>query len=169
MILRGVIRAAGECTDELWSPEHGRAVFGRFMSLSLFKLIRGVLRFDNVETRQGCLARDKLAAVRMLLDDFVEHSKLAYVPGSSITVDKQLFPYRRALQIPAIYAFKTGEVRPQILAGLRFREITNLLFYCHNLPVYCGREDIGDPEVSLGERAVLPFTGDLRNSGTVVT
>ena len=38
MILRGVFRAAGECTDELWSPEHDRAVFGRTMSLSRFKL-----------------------------------------------------------------------------------------------------------------------------------
>ena len=48
MILRGVFRAAGECTDELWWPEHGRAVFGRTMSLSRFKLICGILRFDNV-------------------------------------------------------------------------------------------------------------------------
>ena len=106
------------------------------MSLSLFKLIRGVLRFDNVETRQGCLARDKLAAVRMLLDDFVEHSKLAYVPGSSITVDKQLFPYRRALQIPAIRAYMPS--KPERY-GLKFWlacDSEKLLIYCSTAIIY---------------------------------
>ena len=57
-------------------------------------------------------------------------------------------------------AFKTGEVRPQILAGLQFRE-----FLFHNLLFYHGREDMGDPEVPLCERAVLPLTEDLRSNG----
>ena len=90
LILRGVYRAAGECTDELWSALHGRVIFSKTMSLSRFKLILSILRFDNVETRQGRLTRDKLPAVRLLIDGFVQHSQDSYVPGPSITVDEQL-------------------------------------------------------------------------------
>ena len=46
-----------------FASTHGRPVFPSTMSLNRFKLIRTVLRFDNVSTRQGRLARDKLAAV----------------------------------------------------------------------------------------------------------
>lgn len=94
LILRGVYRAAGESTDELWSAKHGRSIFSKTLSLARFKQIRGVLRFDNVETRQGRLARDKLAAVRLLIDGFAEHSRNSYVPGASITIDEQLYPWR---------------------------------------------------------------------------
>ena len=94
LILRGTYRASGEAIEELWSSTHGRPVFPSTMSLNRFKLIRTVLRFDNVSTRQGRLARDKLAAVRLLIDGFTTNSQKAMVPGESVTIDEQLYPYR---------------------------------------------------------------------------
>ena len=36
------------------------------MTLNRFKVIRGMVRFDNTCTRQGRLNRDKLAAVQFI-------------------------------------------------------------------------------------------------------
>lgn len=159
LILRGVYRAAGESTEELWSPEHGRPVFGRTMGLNRFKLIRGILRFDNVETRQGRLARDRLAAVRLLLDSFVNNCQRAYVPGESLTIDEQLYPYRGRCRYIQYMPSKPAKY------GLKFwLACDSYNYYCHNLQFYCGRDDAREPDVPLGEHVVLSLTeGHLLN------
>ena len=164
LILRGVYRAAGECTDELWSALHGRVIFSKTMSLSRFKLIRSILRFDNVETRQGRLARDKLTAVRLLIDGFVQHSQDSYVPGPSITVDEQLYPWRGRCRYRQYMASKPAKY------GLKFwLACDSDNYYCWNLQFYCGREEERDATVSLGEHVVLSLTEKLSRSGRNVT
>ena len=64
------------------------------MSLNRFKRISTLLRFDNPRTGQSRLARDKLAAVRLLLDGFVHNSQSACVPNEYVTVGEQLYPFR---------------------------------------------------------------------------
>lgn len=62
LILRGVYKATGENTEELWSAD-GRAVFGQTMSYNRFRLIRRFLRFDDKSTRQTRSRTDKCAAI----------------------------------------------------------------------------------------------------------
>lgn len=164
LILRGVYRSAGESTDELWSSLHGRAIFSKTMSLNRFKLIRGILRFDNVETRQARLMRDKLAAIRLLLDGFVDHSQRAYIPGASITVDEQLYPYRGRCRYRQYMPSKPAKY------GLKFWLASDSdNHYCCNIQFYCGRDDEREADIPLGEHIVLSLTDYLRQSGRNVT
>ena len=64
------------------------------MSVKRFEEIRRALRFDDLTTCNSGLARDKLAAVRLLLDGFVENSQRCYLHTKRVTVEKQLYPYR---------------------------------------------------------------------------
>ena len=61
-----------ESLEELWREENGRAIFRQTMPLYRFRQLQRNLRFDNKETRCACLARDKLAANRLLLDGLVD-------------------------------------------------------------------------------------------------
>ena len=101
------------------SSTHGRPVFPSTMSLNRFKLIRTVLRFDNVSTRQGRLTRDKLAAVRLLIDDFTTNSHKAMVPGESVTIDEQLYPYRGRYPYRQFMPSKPAIVWSEVLAAMR--------------------------------------------------
>lgn len=164
LILRGVYRAAGECAEELWSADHGRQIFSKTMTFSRFKLIRNILRFDNVETRQGRLVRDKLAAVRLLIDGFVDHSRRSYVPGPSITIDEQLYPWRGRCRYRQYMASKPAKY------GLKWwLACDSDNYYCWNIQFYCGREEERGPGIPLGEQVVLSLTEPLTGSGRNVT
>ncbi|XP_076069849.1 uncharacterized protein LOC143041722 isoform X1 [Oratosquilla oratoria] len=65
-ILRGVYRSKNQAVRQLWSPEFGPPIFSKTMSMKRFEDIRLALRFDDPTTRNSRLARDKLAAVRLL-------------------------------------------------------------------------------------------------------
>ena len=62
LILRGVYKATGENTEELWSAD-GRAVFGQTVSYNRFRLIRRFLRFDDKSTHHTRSRTDKCAAI----------------------------------------------------------------------------------------------------------
>ena len=93
-ILRCVYKGHIESIDELFSEEHGRRIFRKTMTLTRFKEIRRFLRFDNRATRNARLQRDKLAAMRPLLDGLTSNSQQCYLPGETITIDEQLYPFR---------------------------------------------------------------------------
>lgn len=94
LYLRGVYRSNMESTEELWSREHGRPIFQKTMTHARFKELRNMLRFDNPETRAARQLRDKLAAIRLLLDGFTSNCQRSYVPGAFLTVDEELYPFR---------------------------------------------------------------------------
>ena len=128
------------------------------------KQIRRILRFDNVETRQGRLARDKLAAVRLLIDGFVHHSRSSYVPGPSVTIDEQLYPWRGRCRYRQYMASKPA------MYGLKWwLACDSDNYYCCNIQFYCGREEERAPGVSLGEQIVLSLTELLTGSGRNIT
>jgi hypothetical protein len=164
LILRGVYRAAGESIDELWSAEHGRFIFRNTMSLNRFKLIRRILRFDNPDTRKGRLLRDKLAAVRLLIDNFVENSQKCYMPGESVTIDEQLYPYRGRCKFVQYMPSKPSKY------GLKFWAVCDSQnYYCWNLRFYMGKEDDRDMQVSYGEYITMHMLQGLYGSGRNVT
>ena len=164
LILRGVYRAAGESIDELWSPEHGRIIFTNTMTLNLFKLIRRILRFDNPDTRNGRLLRDKLTAVRLLIDNFVQSSQKCYMPGESITIDEQLYPYRGRCKFVQYMPSKPSKY------GLKFWAVCDSgNYYCWNLRFYVGKEDARDIQVPYGEYITMDILQGLFGSGRNLT
>ena len=94
LILAGVYHSALESLDEMWSPKTGRAIFIATMPLKRFKSIMRYLRFDNKTTRAERLVNDKLAAIRDIWDMFIAQLQLPYIPGTDMTVDEQLIPFR---------------------------------------------------------------------------
>lgn len=163
VLLRGVYMASGESVDELWSKDHGRVMFSQTMPLSRFKSIRRHLRFDNPDTRGARGMRDKLAAVRLLIDGFVANSQLALVPNESVTVDEQLYPYRGRCPFIQYMPSKPSKY------GLKFWLLCDSTHYfCYNLHLYTGKED-RPKEVGLGEHVVFELAQFLFGSGRNIT
>ena len=94
LILAGVCRARHEPLHDLWSPERGRPIFAGVMSINGFKAILQFLRFDNKNTREERRATDKLAAIRDVWQMLLSNLQKMVVPGTDITVDEQLVPFR---------------------------------------------------------------------------
>lgn len=162
-ILRGVYKSKGESVRELWNPERGRKVFSSTMSLSRFEEIRRFLHFDNRETRSSRQQRDKLAAVRLLLDGVVRNSQKCYRHGACVTADEQLCGFRgrcRFIQYmpskPARYGLK------------HFLLCDSDTFYCSNIILYTGKDD-SRGNVALGEHLVMELCSHLFGSGRNVT
>ncbi|KAK7877722.1 hypothetical protein WMY93_030536 [Mugilogobius chulae] len=94
LLLSGVYRSRGEAAASLWDAQGGRSIFRATMSLKRFYAISSVIRFDDRETRAARRATDRLAAIREVWDSFVQRLPLLYTPGSDVTVDEQLVPFR---------------------------------------------------------------------------
>ena len=94
LLLAGVYRGNQESLEELWSRKCGRPVFLATMSLKRFKMILRFCRFDNKNTREERRATDKLAAIRDVWTMFVSTLRIYYIPGTDLTVDEQLVPFR---------------------------------------------------------------------------
>eukprot|EP00063_Salmo_salar_P069643 XP_014044478.1 PREDICTED: uncharacterized protein LOC106597882 [Salmo salar] len=89
LILAGIYRSRGEAAASLW--ESGRTVFRATMPLKVFHKYSRLLRFDD---RRSRLAADRLAAIREVWDLWEERLPALYNPGSDLTVDEQLVPFR---------------------------------------------------------------------------
>jgi len=152
LIFRGIYRATGENCASLWSTEHGRAVFPKTMTFTRFKHIRRFLRFDNPLTRTGRLQRDKLAAVRLLLDGFTKNSMDAYMPGINVTVDEQLYPFRGRCIHRQNMPAKPAKY------GLKFWLLCDEEnFYCYNREMYTNGSSQERGERGFGEHVVCHY------------
>ena len=134
------------------------------MSHCRFKKIRRILRFDNPDTHQARLARDKLAAVRLLIEGFQSNSHSAFIPGECVTVDEQLYPFRGRCRYRQYMPNKPAKY------GLKFWLLCeNENFYCYNLQFYCGKEDERPSNIPLGEHVVMSLSESLKQSGRNIT
>lgn len=68
LILTGVYKSKEEATASLWNTDTGRAIFPSTMFLKTFHGFSCVIRIDDKETRQGRQERDKLTAIREVLE-----------------------------------------------------------------------------------------------------
>ena len=84
-------RSRNQAVTQLWGPEFGPPIFSKTMLMKRFEEIGRALRFDDPTTRNSRLAQDKLAAVCLLLNGFVENSQRCYSHTECVTVDEQLF------------------------------------------------------------------------------
>ena len=125
-----------------------------------FEEIRRALRFDDRTTRNNRLARDKLAAVRLLLDGFVENSQRCYSHTKCVTVDKQLYPYRGRCKF--IQSLKPAKY------GLKFWLLADASsYYVSNLQMYAGKVESRTEELEM--HVVLSLTSYLYGTGRNAT
>ncbi|CAH1382905.1 unnamed protein product [Tenebrio molitor] len=64
------------------------------MAQRRFEFLVTCLRFDNKENRAQRREIDKLAAIRGMVDKFIENCKNAYTPGQYLTIDEKLEAFR---------------------------------------------------------------------------
>ena len=94
LLYAGVTKSNMVDIRDLWSENRGFPVFRATMSRCRFEDLRRFLRFDSKSTRSVRRATDKLAPCRQIWDIFVQRCKESYIPGSSITIDEMMIPYR---------------------------------------------------------------------------
>ena len=161
-ILRGVYKSKHQAVRQLWNPSYGPPIFAKTMSVNRFEEIRRALRFDNPVTRQSRIVRDKLAAVRLLIDGFIENSQKCYRHTECVTVDEQLYPYRGRCRFIQYMPSKPAKY------GLKFWILADAeSYYVSNIEMYTGK----DPQRTqdLGMHVVLKLSEHLKNSGRNIT
>lgn len=161
-ILRGAYKSNNESVRELWNPETGRNIFGQTMSINRFEEIRSMLRFDNPATRASRQQRDKLAAVRLLIDGFLSNCQLCYEHNESVTVDEQLYPFKGRCFLVQYMPSKPSKY------GLKFWVLADsVTYYISNFELYTGKDD--SRTVALGEHVVMKMTSHIYGTGRNVT
>ena len=161
-ILRGVYKSSNESVRELWKKDTGRSIFGDTMSINRFEEIRAMLRFDNPLTRSSRQRRDKIAAVRLLIDSFVTNSQLCYVHNDCVTIDEQLYPFKGRCSLVQYMPSKPSKY------GLKFWILADSFsYYISNVDLYTGKDD--SRTTALGEHVVMKLSTHLYGSGRNIT
>lgn len=95
LILDGMYRSSKEATASLWNAESGRAIFRATMTLKMFHKISRVIRFDDQDTRRSPCTRQTCSHSRRdVSDKWASLLPLMYDPGTDVTVDERLVPFR---------------------------------------------------------------------------
>ncbi|XP_031735170.1 piggyBac transposable element-derived protein 4-like [Anarrhichthys ocellatus] len=157
LILAGVYRSSKEATSSLWHAESGRAIFRATMTLKMFHKISRVIRFDDKDTREDRRARDKLAHIRDVWDKWVSLLPLMYNPGTNVTVDERLVPFKGRCPFKQYIPSKPGKYGIKIWAACDARSS-----YAWNMQIYTGKPAGAQSEKNQGMRVVLDMTGGLQ-------
>lgn len=149
---------------ELWTADGtGSEIFRATMSYNRFLFLLTAIRFDDKSTRRERKATDKLAAIRFILNRFVENCNNNYNLGEHVTIDEMLIPFRGRCSFiqyipnkPAKYGLKVF-----VLCDSR-------TFYVSNLEVYCGQQPDGqyknsNTPTAITHRLLQPWKGKNRN------
>ncbi|XP_045556506.1 piggyBac transposable element-derived protein 4 [Salmo salar] len=151
LILAGIYRSRGEAAASLW--ESGRTVFRATMPLKVFHKYSRLLRFDD---RRSRLAADRLAAIREVWDLWEERLPALYNPGSDLTVDEQLVPFRGRCPFRQYIPSKPGKYGIKSWVACDAKSS-----YAWKMQVYTGKAVGGAPEKNQGARVVLDLTQGL--------
>nr|XP_022900749.1 piggyBac transposable element-derived protein 4-like [Onthophagus taurus] len=124
---------------ELWTTDGtGSEIFRMGMGKNSFLFLLAVIRFDDKSTRNQRKKIDKLAAIRWVIDKFIENCKNNYSVGNFLTIDEMLIPFRGRCSFlqyipnkPAKYGMKVF-----VLCDAK-------TFYVSNFEVYCGKQPEG--------------------------
>ncbi|XP_041792004.1 piggyBac transposable element-derived protein 4-like [Chelmon rostratus] len=157
LILAGVYKSSKESTFSLWHAQSGRAIFRATMPLKTFHILSRVIRFDDRDTRPTRRARDKLAAIREVWDKWLCRLPLMYNPGTDVTVDERLVPFRGRCAFKQYMPSKPGKYGIKIWVACDAQTS-----YAWNMQMYTGKPVDGQPEKNQGQRVVLEVTEGLR-------
>uniref|UniRef100_A0A1B6MTB6 PiggyBac transposable element-derived protein domain-containing protein n=1 Tax=Graphocephala atropunctata TaxID=36148 RepID=A0A1B6MTB6_9HEMI len=164
LYMAGTYKAARLNLEDLWGSDGGGIEFFRLaMSLKRFKLLLRALRFDDIRTREQRKTTDKLAPVRSIINQFVNHCQENYVVSEFVTIDEMLASFRGRCSFRQYIKNKPAKYGVKIFAMVCAKS-----FYTTNLEVYAGMQPDGPFKVensgkSVVERMVQPISGSRRN------
>lgn len=166
-VLIGIKHGHHTNVKELWNRDGtGIIALRALMSYNRFLFLLRCLRFDDSSTRPARKATDKLAAIRSILDQFVNNCKKNYTVGAFITIDEMLHPFRGRCSFVQYMPSKPAKYGLKVLACCDSKT-----FYTSNLEVYCGQQMDGPYRVSnspaeVVKRLVQPLENKNRNLTT---
>nr|CAI5838280.1 unnamed protein product [Callosobruchus analis] len=80
---------------ELWASDGaGNEIFRACMNSNRFLFLLRAIRFDSEIATEERKATDGIAAIRFILDRFVENCKDNYCLEEQVTIDEMLIPFR---------------------------------------------------------------------------
>ncbi|XP_071052930.1 piggyBac transposable element-derived protein 4-like [Onthophagus taurus] len=121
---------------ELWTKDGTGSEI--FQSYQRFLFLLANIRFDNKITRHERRQTDKLAAVRFILDKFVNNCKKNYSVGEFMTIDEMLIAFRGRCSFVQYIPNKPAKY------GLKVFVLCDAqTFYVSNLELYCGKQADG--------------------------
>ncbi|KAF2903079.1 hypothetical protein ILUMI_03113 [Ignelater luminosus] len=99
LYLQGIYKSGHEDMRSLWATKgRGRPIFRVTMSLARFSFLPACFRFNNLDNGTE-------RAISEIFQKFVENCKACYCPGTYVTVDEMLIPFRGRCSFKAkIYA-----------------------------------------------------------------
>ena len=152
---------------ELWATDgSGIEIFRACMSYNRFLFLLLAIRFDDRTARSQRKERDKLAAIRYILDEFVQNCKNTYCLSEFLTIDETLVSFRGRCSFiqyipskPAKYGVNT------------FALCDAKTYFTGNLEVYCGKQPADPHEASnspgdIVEKLISHLKGTCRNLTT---
>eukprot|EP00102_Acyrthosiphon_pisum_P019881 XP_016657091.1 PREDICTED: piggyBac transposable element-derived protein 4-like [Acyrthosiphon pisum] len=164
LYLAGVLRSNHLNLKDLWSddplsPEYFRAV----MPLKRFYLLLRALRFDDINTRTERKMYDKLAAIRMIFDGFVQRCQAVYTVGENCTIDEMLEAFRGRCSFRQYIPNKPNKygIKIQALVDSRTFFISNMEVYVRTRPD--GPFKFENKPSSIVKRMITPISKTGRN------
>lgn len=127
------------------------------MPLKTFRKISRVIRFDDKQTRIARRANDKLAAIRVVWNKWVEQLPMMFNPGPNVTVDECLVPFRGHCPFKQYIPSKPAKYGIENWAAC-----DSQTSYAWQVQVYTGKSVSGQPEKNQGMRVVLDVTEGMR-------
>lgn len=118
-IIRGVYRDYGIPRQDLWSEQHGRPVYTATMSVTRFRFLMRILRFDDKATRDARVNDDKFAAIRHLFNMFNEECARHFTLSENVTIDETLRRFRGRCSFRCYMPAKPGKY------GILFRVLSD--------------------------------------------
>ena len=167
LVLSGVKRAGHVSFLELWATDgSGIEIFRACMSYNRFLFLLSAIRFDDRTTRSQRKETDKLAAIRYILDEFVQNCKNIYCLSEFLTIDETLVPFRGRCSFIQYIPSKPAKYGIKIFALCDAKT-----YFTGNLEVYCGKQRTGPHEVSnspadIAERLISHLKGTCRKLTT---
>ena len=136
-----------------------RPFYSASMARDRFCQLRVALRFDLKSARDT--KKDKLAAIRDLVDLVVKNFLKAYNPGANVCLDERLSPFRGRCSFKMYIPSKPAKY------GIKVWMLVDCdSNYVYNFQIYVGKID-GKREVNQAHRVVMNMTKPLQSGHNV--
>lgn len=163
LITAGHLKSNHQTVVALWNPKYGPPISRATMSKERFKELLVFIRFDDKSTRSERREKDKLAPIRDVWEAVCKNLTKHYLPGSNITVDEQLVPFRGRCPFRQYMASKPDKY------GMKIFWVTDSrTFYPLKGIPYLGKEGT-TKATNLGSTVVLHLTEPYNHSNRNVT
>lgn len=164
LYIAGLNRSNRQNLNDLWRTDGtGVEIFRSTMSLQRFYFLQNNLRFDDKTTRDERKKTDNLAAIRDIMENFIDNIGEHYVPTENLTIDEMLLSFRGRCSFRVYIPNKPAKY------GIKIQALVDAeKFYILKLEVYAGKQPPGPFQLSnkafdIVNRLVEPITKTNRN------